>query len=230
MGLNKSTGNMYKWITHTWNPLGGECPHACKYCSTNKLRKRYPVLEEKYSGELRLIEKELKTNLGSGNYIFVAAQNDLFTEEIPDEWIKKILGHCDKFDNFYLFQTKNPKNIRRILPYGSSVCITIETNRVYPDIMNNCPIPYERYSHAALIRHPLYITIEPIMDFDIEKLVFWMNVLDPIQINIGFDSGRNSLPEPSKEKTIELIKELSKFTKVVLKKNSKRILGKNFVL
>ena len=227
MGLNKvkPNSNMYQgWITHTWNPLAGMCPHNCSYCSTNKLRKRYPVLEEKYSGEPRLIEKELKTNLGNGNYIFVCAQNDLFAEDIPDDWIERIFTHCDKFDNEYLFQTKNPKNIRRILPLQSSVCITIETNRVYPDIMNNCPIPHERYSHATLIRHPLYITIEPIMDFDIEKLVFWMNFINPIQINIGADSGGNNLPEPPKEKILKLIEELEKFTVVKQKKNLNRLI------
>lgn len=31
MPLNKSTGNMYKFITHTWNTIKGECPHGCSY-------------------------------------------------------------------------------------------------------------------------------------------------------------------------------------------------------
>ena len=46
----------------------------------------------------------------------------------------------------------------------------------------------------------------------------------PIQVNIGADSGGNNLPEPSKEKIIELIFELEKFTKVKQKKNLKRLL------
>lgn len=25
MSLNKSKGNMYEWITHTWNTVKGEC-------------------------------------------------------------------------------------------------------------------------------------------------------------------------------------------------------------
>jgi molybdenum cofactor biosynthesis enzyme MoaA len=32
MGLNKSTGNMHEFITHTWNTIKGECPHGCSYC------------------------------------------------------------------------------------------------------------------------------------------------------------------------------------------------------
>lgn len=28
MGLNKAKGNMYEFITHTWNPIKGKCPHV----------------------------------------------------------------------------------------------------------------------------------------------------------------------------------------------------------
>ena len=53
MSLNKSKGNMYPWLTHTWNPLAGECPHKCTYCSTHNLKKRYEAIRNKYSGEPR---------------------------------------------------------------------------------------------------------------------------------------------------------------------------------
>ncbi len=36
MGLNKSNGNMYEWITHTWNTIKGECYHDCSYCYMKK--------------------------------------------------------------------------------------------------------------------------------------------------------------------------------------------------
>jgi len=32
MGLNKSSGNMYEFITHTWNTVKGACEHDCSYC------------------------------------------------------------------------------------------------------------------------------------------------------------------------------------------------------
>lgn len=44
------------------------------------------------------------------------------------------------------------------------------------------------------------------------------------QVNIGADSGKNNLSEPSAEKVRALIDELSKFTKVVQKKNLRRLL------
>jgi DNA repair photolyase len=204
---------MYDFITHTFNCIKGQCYHNCSYCYMHRF-KQNPI---------HFDEKELKTNLGSGNFIFVGSSNDMFAKEIPEEWILKTLEHCGKFDNKYLFQTKNPENIRRILPYQSVVCVTLETNRLYSLIMKNSPQPIKRVEHMKLIRHPLYITIEPIMDFDLKVFVGMLDC-GAIQINIGADSGGNHLPEPSKDKILDLISELKKFTTVELKKNLNRLL------
>lgn len=32
MGLRKQKGNMYEFVTHTWNVIKGKCEHDCKYC------------------------------------------------------------------------------------------------------------------------------------------------------------------------------------------------------
>jgi len=215
MGLNVSKGNMYEFITHTWNTVKGECFHGCSYCYMHRWGKLRPA---------RFDQKELKTDLGSGNFIFVGSSCDMWAENIPDEWIFKTLCHCNKYDNRYLFQTKNPENIRRILVPGSHVCVTLETNRHYPTIMGNSPTPERRYEHMKLIRHPLYITIEPIMDFDLPVFVEMLKQCQPIQVNIGADSGRHDLPEPDKGKISELIHEIEKFTTIHNKLNLKRIL------
>lgn len=214
MGLNASTGNMYDFVTHTWNTIKGECYHDCSYCYMKRWGKLNAV---------RLDEKEFKTDLGSGNFIFVGSSCDMFAQNIPDEWIKRTLEYCGKFDNQYLFQTKNPENIRRILPHESVVCVTLETNRFYPDVMRNCPTPQQRVEQMKLIRHPLFITIEPLMDFDLFEFVEMIKQCEPIQVNIGADSGNNKLPEPSKEKVIVLIEELQKFTTIHRKTNLKRL-------
>lgn len=225
--MNKSKGNMYDFVTHTWNPLAGECPHKCSYCSTNKL-KRYPGILNKYSGEPRLDEKQL-TNLGQGNFIFVVAQGDLFAEGIPDRIIKQILNHCSKFDNKYLFQTKNPDNILNWIGHPafdkSVICTTIESNRYYPEIMDESPLPNSRsIAMHYYLCNQTYVTIEPILDFDLYDFVDMIKYCRPMQVNIGADSGNNNLPEPSKEKILQLIEELEMFTKVVQKPNLKRLL------
>ena len=218
---------MYPWITHTWNPLGGKCLHGCTYCSTNKLAAQYPVIKKKYSGPIRLEEKELKTNLKSGNFIFVCAQNDLFAEGVQEDFVNRIIEHCKKFDNRYLLQTKNPKGLfKYYFPENFEFCVTMETNRWYPDIMKNCPHPVKRasYMNSLYVWNKSYITVEPIMDFDLGIFVRLIKQCSPIQVNIGADSGNKNLPEPPKEKVIELIEKLKAFTRVELKSNLKRII------
>jgi len=216
MALNKSKGNMYDFITHTWNTVKGACFHDCSYCYMKRWGKLKPV---------RYDEKELRTDLGSGNFIFVGSSCDMFASDIPDEWIKKTLEYCSKFDNKYLFQTKNPSRVNSTkLPKDSVVCTTLETNRHYPEIMGNSPAPYQRVLGMYHIDLPKYVTIEPIMDFDLMDFVFMLRDINPIQVNIGCDSGNNNLPEPSKEKVLRLISELEKFTKIHNKSNLKRLL------
>ena len=230
MSLNKSTGNMYDFVTHTWNPLGGQCPHGCSYCSTNKLMRRYPVMRDKYTGKPRLYLNALHT-LGSGNFIFVCAQSDLFAETVPDEIVKRVLDHCaQNSGNRYLFQTKNPHRIADFIGdfvwIKSVICTTIETNRWYDRIMKNSPCPSDRANNMMWLseKFDTYATVEPIMDFDLDPMLELIKMCNPEQVNIGADSGNNGLPEPSAEKVKALIVELETFTKVKQKSNLGRLL------
>lgn len=100
MGMNKQTGNMYPFVTHTWNPIRGRCPYDCIYC----YMKVYP------QAEFRFVEKELKSNLGKGNFIFVGSSADMWASVVPSDWLFKVLVHCRGFNNKYLFQSKNPSD------------------------------------------------------------------------------------------------------------------------
>jgi len=222
MGLNKSTGQMYEWITHTWNTVKGRCYHDCTYCYMKRWGKQ---------SAMRFDEKELKTDLGSGNFIFVGSSCDLFADDVPPEWIIRTLTHCESYPaNTYLLQTKNPSAYSG---YAVSVaalkhfalCITIETNRWYGDIMGNCPPPKQRaYDFSLIPVKEKYVTIEPILDFDLQEMVSLIKLCNPKQVNIGADSGNNNLTEPSYEKVMNLISELNKFTTVANKKNLNRLL------
>jgi len=55
MGLNISKGNMYEFVTHTWNVIKGKCFHDCDYCYMKRWGDLKPI---------RLDKKELKTDLG----------------------------------------------------------------------------------------------------------------------------------------------------------------------
>lgn len=219
MPLKESKGNMYDWVTHTWNPIKGRCSHNCSYCYV----KRWGELKP-----LRLDEKEFNTDLGKGNFIFVGSGCDIFASDIPKDWIIETLNYCKKYDNTYLFQTKNPMKLwhyEEYLPNNSKICVTLESNRYYKE-MKNSPHPNDRL--IALTGYKwnkdIYLTIEPILDFDNDLFIFHILEINPKQVNIGADSGKNDLHEPEKEKVLKLISELEKFTTVKLKKNLNRII------
>jgi DNA repair photolyase len=220
MALRKSKGNMYGFVSHTWNTIKGKCSHDCIYCYMKRWNNLKPA---------RFDESELQTDLGSGNFIFVGSSNDLFSTHNPFEWISKTLHHCRKYpDNEYLFQTKNAQEMSfwlQYMPENSSVCITLESNRHYNNIMGDSPSPFIRALHfKGFTGLKRYITIEPILDFGVGAFVKMIKDCDPVQVNIGADSGNNNLPEPSPDKIKELITELSKFTKVHEKPNLQRLL------
>lgn len=216
MGLNLSKGNMYDFVTHTWNTVKGRCPYGCTYCYMKRWGQQKTM---------RFDEKELKTNLGKGNFIFVGSSCDLFAEAVPHNWITRTLNHCAGFENKYLFQTKNPGRINEnYLPYNSIVCTTIETNRYFPEIMRLAPEPEKRLKDLIALKVRKFITIEPVMDFDIDDLLQILLIPELEQVNIGADSGRNNLPEPSQYKLSTFISVLQDHVKVVLKKNLKRLL------
>jgi len=50
------------------------------------------------------------------------------------------------------------------------------------------------------------------MDFDLEELTHWVELLKPEIIEVGYDNYGNKLIEPRLDKTLALIEQLEKFT------------------
>ena len=213
--LNKSKGNMYDFVTHTWNPIKGKCMHDCKYCYMKKW-KQLP---------LRLDENEMQTDLGKGNIIFVGSSCDMFAEDVYPAWIERVLDYCSRFDNTYLFQSKNPEAFTCcdfLFPEDTTLGTTIESNRNYPEL-SKAPSIKDRARamiDAKAMGYKIMITIEPILDFDVDDLVRIIKYIEPDWVNLGADSGGHNLPEPSKEKLLELIDRID----IRQKKNLKRLL------
>ncbi|OPY03496.1 MAG: hypothetical protein A4E60_00161 [Syntrophorhabdus sp. PtaB.Bin047] len=210
MPLKKSQGNMYPWVTHTHSHLGGECPHKCSYCYVDNPRfGRHP----RYTGPLRLIENEFKIKYGSGKVIFEENCNDLFAKLMPQEFINRVVHHCLKWpDNEYVWQTKNPARyltMDALMPGNSIFGCTIETNRDIPPEISLAPHPTERFEAMKALQAHKFITVEPIMDFDVLKFAAWINDVKPDFVNIGADSKGHGLPEPPIEKVMELIRWLT---------------------
>ncbi len=222
MGLNKTNGNMYEWATHTWNTIKGQCYHDCSYCYMKRWGK-LPVIH--------FDEKELQTDLGQDNTIFVGSSNDMFADEIPEEWIQKTIRHIYKYSNSYVFQSKNLKRIYDWcgdLPIISRIGTTIETNRDYCLISKaSCPTERIIWFKKLIKDYELmiyFITIEPIMDFDLEPFAKMIINAKPSFVNIGADSKRCNLPEPGWGKVSALIQKIQEAgIEIRQKSNLKRL-------
>jgi len=217
-------GNMYSFITDTWNPVKGACPYACHYCYVNKWGNKPKPLHTD--------ETELKANLGEENFIFVCSGCDLFHPSVPKERIEQVIKKTRDFPkNKYLWHTKNPARVFKFQQYFDNksgiediLCVTVESNSMpWPDI-SMAPSPDERIAWLKRWPGKRMITVEPVMKFN--PAVFAKMILSctPVQVNIGADSGGNHLPEPPREYLIDLIGLLEWDTKVHLKKNLRRLL------
>lgn len=212
MGLNKPSGNMYPWVTHTHTHLGGECPHRCSYCYVENPRwGRHP----RYQGELRLVENEFKVKYRTGNTVFMENMNDLFADEVPDDFITRIIEHCHQWpENTFVFQTKNPGRYLSApvsFPPDSILGCTIETNRDIPDSISKAPSPSRRMAAMEQVQGRKFITIEPVMDFDTGILAEWIARINPEFLNLGADSKNHHIPEPTVEKIIEFTERLAEY-------------------
>lgn len=225
MGLTVSKGNMYGFVTHTFNTVKGQCVHDCEYCYMKRF-KLQPV---------RLVENEFNTDLGQGNFIFVGSSCDMWSEAIPDEWILRTIEFLKSYpENKYLLQTKNPQrflDLMEALPRLNYIyCTTIETNREYP-AMGKTPSPATR---AMALKHlfqkgfKTMVTVEPILDFDLPMLQYLIQATRPIWVNIGADSKGHKLPEPHRDKVLKLAQRLSSSgIEIVNKKNLMRLMDED---
>lgn len=231
MSLNKSRGQMYPWTTHTWNPIRGKCPHGCTYC----------FMRGRDVGALRLDEKALADNLGTGRVIFVGSSTDMWAVAVPHDWILRVLEKCNSYINTYLFQSKDPArfmhtscgvDIKAKFPLHTVLATTLETNRDYGHGVyhgGHAPPPYVRaagLAHEHLNGFVKMVSIEPVMAFDLEPMLRWVQQIKPQFVTIGADSKGHNLPEPTVGELDMLIVGLRKFTEVKLKSNLGRLLGR----
>jgi DNA repair photolyase len=221
--IDKPKSNMYDWIDRTHNFIHGECPHLCSYCFVKSSR-----VKHLYEGKPRLNEKAFRS-LGKGHFYFIGSMIDMWANDIPSEWIYKILEQTRKYDNKYLFQSKNPIRFVEFqddFPKRIVLGTTIESDRQHR-CMGIAPDPMER----ALVMGRLsrcfetIVTIEPVLLFNPMELWNMICICDPKWVNIGADSKGHNLPEPDTNKIISLIWALrGQSIKVKLKSNLKRLI------
>jgi hypothetical protein len=165
-----------------------------------------------------LWEDAFQKSLGKNKFVFVCDMGDLFGEWVSRRWIEKTLNRITQFhhSNLFMFLTKNPKRYEEFLdlyPENLILGTTIETNHDFKVSM--APIPEKRFEAFKNVEYPRKtVSIEPIMDFDLEVFSSWIKEIMPEFVHIGYDNYGHRLPEPELERTVALINELEKFTDV----------------
>lgn len=213
---------MFKTVTKTWNPVIG-CLHDCVYCWARDLAEgKLKVRSGKYVDgfEPRFFERELTKKFKPGQFVFVSDMGDLYGKWVPRDWILRVLAIEQAFPEVnFLNQTKNPERFHEFwFPPNAYLGTTIETNRDYG--VTKAPSPATRYLELWIIEHPhKFVSIEPIMDFDLDELVGWMRDIKPDIIEIGADNYGHGLPEPPWEKVERLLQCLRQICPRVVEKD-----------
>jgi hypothetical protein len=164
--------------------------------------------------------EERLAKIPSAPIIFVCGNADLsfcdpsFTRKII-EAVKQHSQRCSHktFD----FQSKKPAYFEPLLaefPESVILLTTLETNRdAGYDEVSKAPPPSERYRQFKALDYPRkVVTIEPVLDFDVEEFAGWIVELHPEYVWLGFNSKPEAvtLPEPTQEKVGEFMEKLAR--------------------
>ena len=207
--------NMYP-ETKTWNPFVG-CLFDCVYC------------EKSFKRQLKRVSRiidcsvcytyyphyhvERLRKIPSAKNIFVVGTGDISfcTHDFVLRIFKAIEEHKPRKKKTYFFQTKNPAWFKKYLPWFRKhqekvvLLTTLETNLDITKSISKAPIPFIRFQHFMDLDYPRkVVTIEPVLDFDINEFSFWISLLHKEgsleYVWFGFDSKNCGLNEPTEEK------------------------------
>jgi protein gp37 len=171
------------------------------------------------------VEKELNKRFKPGEFIFVAYMGDI--SFATREEVMRILDRINDFpETNFLIQSKNPWKFwdwQVDFPRNVYLGTTIETNRDY--YLTKAPPPLERFRMLTGYGHNLkFLSIEPIMDIDLDILTDWVRLMNPDIVEIGADNYHNHLVEPPWWKVESLINNLRDICpKVVEKEGLERL-------
>ena len=209
---------MYEFSVKQWNPFSG-CEHECKYCVSSFQRQLKRWAKKNCQGCYKFEPHEhperLSQSLPTTNYmqyIFTCSNGDIAFCET--DYLKKIIKRIKKEPNkTFLIQSKDPKTFKRVaFPRNVILGTTIESNKDdLVEAVSKAPKPSERYNDFLEVNHPTkMITIEPVIDFDLDIMISWVIEIKPCMVWLGYDSKKNNLVEPELEKVLQLYWELGK--------------------
>lgn len=233
MGLTKSKGNMYDFVDYHWNVIKGRCEFDCVYCYV-KSSPRF----KNYKVSCYLDANELKTNLGKDRTIFVGSKTDMWGLWVTDEQIQIVLEKCAGFPlNTFYFQTKNPVRYFKFLDVLETLDLfylgtTVETDcygNLKISIAPSIPSRVDAISGLSAKGLKTFVTIEPIMSFNLKVLLEYIRIMNPNFVTIGSDSKGHNLPEPVWPEVQRLIENLEIMEVEIKQKPNLNRLKKHFL-
>lgn len=204
----------------TWNCWVG-CDFQCSYCSARKLAftrlKNSPRYIDGFSPHQ--VTDKLNRKFKPDTWVFIGYMGDI--SFAPRAFIVDLCARISSQPEVkFLFCTKNPtKYITWHITWPDNLYLgaTIETNRDYK--LSRAPIPLFRYRSMQSLVHPKkFISIEPIMDFDLGEFLTWIERIKPEIVEVGADNYRNKLPEPKAYKVQSLLNGLRNICPNVIEK------------
>lgn len=216
----------------TWNPFAG-CKHECVYCyAREQAKRRKNKCDKCYNFEPHAHFNRLSQKFKAGETVFVCSMGDIAFAS--DEEFELILSTIEKYPKTtFMLQSKDPRCFLHHEYLTDNVLIgtTIETTKNTQELeISKAPRPIDRVIRMIQARNPIrrpslperYVTIEPVLDFDLDTMVKWMQGIEPRFVYVGYlnplwKAKKLQLPEPPLAKVKELCWELAKFTEVRLK-------------
>lgn len=108
-----------------------------------------------------------------------------------------------------------PEDIKDNFFFG----FTFETNREIHPYISKAPPPWTRLQNMKLFidKNPfakVFVSIEPVMPFDLLEMDISIETLEPAFVYIGHDNHNKNHPDARTDDVLRLIERLEKFTEV----------------
>jgi DNA repair photolyase len=186
-------------------------------------------------GPLRFDEKQLEVDYGKEKYkgktIFIEHTHDLFHPAVNTLHIVDVMHNVVRgLQTNFVIQTRNTLRAYSLardgyVPKNIIFGTTIETNRE----VGNAPAAWKRargLKELNAMGYRTFVTIEPILEFDLTQLFAAIAFAGPNFVNIGADSKGTGLEEPSREKVLALIDGIRGLgIEIRTKRNLERLIG-----
>ena len=197
----------------TWNVCVG-CDFNCTFCNARKAALNRLKHAQRYQDGFhpKIVPEEMTKTFKPDDFVFVGYMGDI--SFAPRPWVALILSKVRQYpQTWFLFCSRNPACFSRWnfdYPDNLHLGTTIETDIDYG--LSKAPTPERRFIAMATLSHPRkFISIEPIMDFNLAHLIAWLKLIKPEIIEVGADNYHNHLPEPPEWKIrclLECLKEI----------------------